>query len=75
MNFANCRGCKKPFVKIISSYCEECLKAEDEFFKLIRDYLYDNPGCNVNQLSEATGISARKIFDYIKDGRIGLSSM
>ncbi|MCL2566185.1 MAG: hypothetical protein FWE24_10360 [Defluviitaleaceae bacterium] len=73
MNFANCRGCKKPFVKISSLYCEACLKAEEELFKSVRDYLYEHPGSDINKVAAATGIPVRKIFDYIRDGRIGLS--
>ena len=74
MNFANCRKCKKPFVETSSQFCEVCQNIMSEEFRNIRDYLYSNPNCDINQVAQATKIPVRRIFDYIREGRIGLNS-
>lgn len=74
MTFANCKSCRKPFAKTISSYCDNCAKIEEEEFLRVRDFLYANTHCDVSQVSKATGVPARKIMDYIRNGRIGMGS-
>jgi len=75
MSFANCKRCQKPFAVTDSQYCEPCSKIENEQFKKVREYLYEYPGYNVNQVSKATGVPVEKIFEYLRNGRIGLNSM
>jgi len=75
MTYINCKKCKRPFAMDSSLYCESCIREENETFEKVRDYLYDNPNCNINQVSADTKVPVGKIFDYIRSGRIGLNSM
>jgi len=68
--FVNCKSCKKLFAKYFESYCQECAPQEDEYYRIVRDYLYRNPNSSVGAVVAATGINQGRIFDYISEGRI-----
>lgn len=76
MDIRNCKRCGKVFVKVGSSnLCPECLKADEEEFKKVRNYIYNNPGATVIEVSEKTEVPVSKIMEYLKDGRIELAKM
>jgi len=74
MEMANCRKCKKVFPRISDPICDSCKKEEEDLFRSVVEYLRDNPGSSVNQVSEATGATAKKIMGYLRDGRIEIST-
>lgn len=70
MEMTNCPRCGKIFSKMSNPICDDCVKAEEEIFQMIKKYLDDNPNNTLEQVSEETGISVRKILKYLKDGRL-----
>ena len=70
MEMANCRKCKKVYAKIRSQICPECEKEEEQLFLAVQDYLRDHPKAPLTEVAEATGVSAKKIMNYLRDGRI-----
>lgn len=74
MELRNCSRCGKLFVYKGSSLCPECQKLDEEDFSKVKDYLYDNPGASLIEVSEATGVSSDKILRYLKEGKLELSS-
>jgi len=73
MELAKCMKCKNVFPKIREPICEACLKDEETMFETVREYLRDNPKVTVGEVSEATGVSTKKIFGYLRDGRIEIA--
>jgi len=70
MEVRNCPECGKVFTYIRTNLCPECQKKDDEDFRVVRAFIARNPGANVATVSEQTGISEKKIFRYIKEGRL-----
>jgi len=70
MEMAKCAKCKKLFPRIREPICEACIKEEEAIFETVKEYLRDHPKTTVGAVSEATGVSTKKIFGYLRDGRI-----
>ena len=70
----NCPKCKKVFNKTFHPICDNCLQEEEVVFEKVREYLKDNPNINVQELSQATEVSTKKILDYVREGRIVILS-
>jgi hypothetical protein len=53
--------------------CRACVKKDTtEEFKIIREFLYSNPGANINKIVEKTGVEPSKVLQYIRDGRLDI---
>lgn len=71
MNIKNCPKCKKIFSPNGSQMiCNDCIKKEEEEFNSVREYLRENRGAGIDEVSEATGVSPKKILKYLKDGKL-----
>lgn len=74
MNIKNCPKCKRIFTPLNKELiCIECQKKEEEEFICVRDYLRENRGQNINIVSEETGVSVKKILQYLKQGRLEIT--
>lgn len=69
----NCPKCGRLFVKGKNPYCEECMKKEEETFQIVRDYLKENPKSTIVQITNETGVSAKKINRYLREGRLEIT--
>ncbi|WP_274654209.1 TIGR03826 family flagellar region protein [Paenibacillus humicola] len=72
MNVDNCPRCGKLFTKNFRDVCPACIKEIDREYALCADYLRRNRGATTQELSEATGVSAKQITRFIREGRISL---
>ncbi|SHH20011.1 flagellar protein [Tepidibacter thalassicus] len=71
MELVNCKKCGRMFGSENGQiYCSKCRGNEDEDFKKVRDYLYDNPGASVKEVSEETGVKEQTIIRFLKQERI-----
>ncbi len=71
----NCRSCGKIFNYIGGApICQACREKDEEDFKRVKDYLYDNPKASVTQVSVDLDISVEKIRRYLKDGRLEIAN-
>ena len=70
MDMRNCRSCGKIFAYIGRPVCPTCHKKDEEDFKKVKEYMYDNPGASVVQISNDLEISVRKIKTYLREGRL-----
>ena len=72
MELKNCASCGRTFgSEFGESLCKKCRnEAYENDFKQVREYLYDNPGADVNEVSEATGVERSKIMHYLREERI-----
>jgi hypothetical protein len=71
----NCRKCGKVYSYLGGSpICPACKQLEEEDFKRIKEYLYDNPRASLNQVSVELDISVEKIKRFLRDGRLEILS-
>ncbi len=67
----NCRRCGKIYNHIGGSpICQECRQADEVDFKRVKEYLYENPGASIVQVSKELEISVLRIKGYLKEGRL-----
>lgn len=72
MELKNCSKCKRTFgAQEGQELCSKCgAEYIEEDFRKVRDYLYDYPGADVKEVSEATGVSEAVILRLLKQDRI-----
>jgi predicted amidophosphoribosyltransferase len=70
MEVANCPRCGKIFTKVKAPVCPACMEEDEKGFERIKDHMAENPGCNISELSEETGVPVKKILSYIHEGRL-----
>lgn len=67
----NCRKCGRIYTYMGGApICPSCRQADEEDFKAVKDYLYKNPGANLNQVSVELDISVEKIKRFLREGRL-----
>lgn len=69
----NCRKCGRIFNYIGSPICPLCKEKDEDDFKKIKDYLYENPKASITQVSSELDISIEKIKRFLKDGRLEIA--
>lgn len=70
----NCRKCGKIFNYIGGApICPVCKQEDEKDFQRIKEYLYQNPGSSVTQVSTELEISIEKIRRFLKDGRLEIT--
>ncbi|REE84476.1 flagellar operon protein (TIGR03826 family) [Paenibacillus taihuensis] len=72
MNLDNCPRCGKLFAKNFRDVCGNCIKEIDTEYSVCSEYLRKNKGTDINELSDATGVSIKQITKFIREGRISL---
>lgn len=69
-----CKHCHKIFQSRYKTYsCKECKEIDNNQFDDIETYLKEYPNSNALQISEALGITAFEVLNYIKEGRLNMS--
>lgn len=67
----NCRRCGKMFNSLNSSpICNPCKKEDEEVFKQVKEYLYENPRASLTEIANDLEINVNRIKGYIRDGRL-----
>lgn len=72
MNLGNCPRCGKLFAMNFRNICQECSKLIENEYQLCSDYLREQRGATMSELSEATNVSIRQITKFIREGRISV---
>lgn len=75
MEVKNCKGCGKLFNSLGAStpMCPACMKALDEKYEAVKQYVYDNPRISINQLSEDMDVPIPQIQRWIREERLTFS--
>jgi hypothetical protein len=69
-----CKHCHKQFKSRMKTYtCKDCSKLDEDYFDKIEEYLKKYPNSNALQISEALGITAYQVLNYLKEGRLNFS--
>lgn len=69
---ANCTICGKLYLREHTDYCLDCFKEMEREFKIINDFLRieENRFASIEEASAFTGVSEKRITEFIRDGRI-----
>lgn len=71
----NCRRCGKIYNYIGGApICPACKQQDEDDFQRVKEYLYQNRGASVNQVSTDLDISVEKIKRYLKEGRLEITN-
>jgi len=70
LELRNCPVCGKVFVFVTRNLCPECAAKEEEEFRKVKDYLYEFPGATMEEISEKTGVSTKRILEFLREGRL-----
>lgn len=72
MNLDNCPRCGKLFAKNFRDVCPVCMREIDKEYQICADYLRENKGAIISELSDQTGVSIKQITKFIREGRISM---
>lgn len=72
MNFKNCKRCKKLFQDEENILCDICIKEEEKDIAKVQEYLEENEGATLIQVSTELEIGIRRIERYLREGRIDM---
>jgi flagellar operon protein (TIGR03826 family) len=75
LNIANCPRCGRIFSKGIRDVCINCQKEIEQEYTRCVEFLRDNRGATIYEVSDATGVSVRQITRFIREGRISMMNM
>lgn len=70
MSIRNCRRCGMMFESMGQNICSQCYEKDEADFKRVKDFLDDNRGSTIMEISKACEISTEKIKTYMREGRI-----
>lgn len=70
MDLRNCSKCGRVFAYVGNEICSRCATSDIDDFKKVKEYLYDNPGATIVEVSEETGVDEKKILRYLRESRI-----
>lgn len=66
----NCSSCGKVFISINNSrICVDCREKEEQWEKVIVEYVRDHPKCQITEIVEATGVQEPVVRRMIREGR------
>jgi hypothetical protein len=69
-----CKHCHKVFSSRLKAYaCDDCKEIDVDHFNDIEAYLKEYPNSNALQISDALGITAYEVLNYLKEGRLNIS--
>lgn len=74
MDVRNCRECGNLFNYVSGPpLCPSCLKAIEDKFAQVKEYIYDNPKCGLREVSEANDVPVQIIKKWIREERLSFS--
>jgi flagellar operon protein (TIGR03826 family) len=66
----NCPQCGKVFMYMVRNLCPACIDLEEKQYEEVKDYLQKNPGAQIEQIVEDTGVDESKVLRWMRDGRL-----
>lgn len=71
MTIKNCTRCGRVFQAVGNQkLCSRCRSTDDEDFKVVREYVYDNPEAAIKDIAEETGVSEKQILKFLRAGKL-----
>lgn len=75
MDVRNCKQCGRLFNYIGKPICPECLKVREDEFMKVKDFIRQNQGAGIAEVSNGTGVSVQQIRQWIREERLVLTSV
>ncbi|MFI2857112.1 TIGR03826 family flagellar region protein [Paenibacillus sp. JSM ZJ436] len=72
MNIGNCPRCGRLYALNLRELCGDCQKEIEQEYTRCAEYLREEKGATIHQVSDATGVSSKQITRFIREGRISL---
>lgn len=74
MNVKNCRGCGRLFNYIAGPFlCPVCREGMEKKFHLVKEYIRENPGAGIQQVSEECEVETSWINQWLREERLELT--
>lgn len=70
----NCPRCGKIFSYMGRPICNKCIEVEENEFKRVKEYVYDNPGATISETSQETEVTVEKIMRFLREERLEIKS-
>lgn len=70
----NCPRCGKIFTYFGRPICNNCIDTEENEFKMVKEYIYDNPGATISEVSQETEVTVEKIMRFLREERLEIKS-
>ena len=72
MEVRSCKSCGKLYNYLgrTTPLCPACMKAMEDKFQIVKEYIRDNPGANITQVSDATEVSVKMIKQWVREERL-----
>ncbi len=71
----NCKRCGAVFYYLGGvPLCQACKDKDEEDFKRVKEYLYENPGATLSEVATALDLSVEKIKFFLKEGRLEITN-
>ena len=74
MEIRNCKGCNRLFQHIGGPVlCPACREELENKFTKVKEYIYENRGASITQVSEEMDVPVKQIKQWIREERLVLS--
>lgn len=74
MDVRNCRDCGKLFNHLNGPpLCPACVKTLDKRFEEVKEYVYDHPRVDMQEVSEVLDVSIAQIRQWIREERLAFA--
>ncbi len=74
MDVRNCKNCGKLFNYLSGApICPACNRALDEKFSVVKEYIYNNPGAGMQEVSNENDVTIPQIQKWIREERLSFS--
>jgi|SaaInl4_135m_RNA_FD_contig_81_418892_length_4186_multi_4_in_0_out_0_2 uncharacterized protein len=71
MPIATCENCGETVnLPLGTELCQKCRLEEIEIFRSVREYVWEHPGCTVEEVAKETEIRERVILRFVRQGRL-----
>lgn len=74
MQLTKCKLCGRPFQSYGMPFCPSCNQSLEDQYKLVKEYLYDNPNAAIETVVEETGVPEKIILYYLREGRLQMAN-
>ena len=74
MNIKNCRACGRIFNYVAGPFiCPVCRDGMEKKFQIVKEYIRENPGVTIPQVSEACDVDQSQIRQWLREERLELA--
>ncbi|MCQ2496245.1 MAG: flagellar protein [Lachnospiraceae bacterium] len=75
MEVKTCKNCGRiyNYLGAITPFCPPCMKLLEEKYQICKQYIKDNPGANIQQVSEATECSLKMLKQWVREERLSFA--